>query len=627
MKPSSHAHQWCANPFPERQASRSRWALLPQQLLTTSMLLFGMLTSLLAVDAKPWSYVESQVTPGNGVYSSLEDISVTNKDWRSGSSITILATPGKQAVFTPPVTCQGTFDCRVEAATIVPEFADFPINNADTVNGSAVADLGNGMRLDMLYSTATGKRMLAFPSDKTIKYALYAYNCYSGSLESFLVCFNNGGLKWGSYSAVGLNEAAVDYVLGQWLKLTPPQLEAILNGSSKGKVFSSAITVLNYRQGQAVYCESQGVTLLNGVTYASTKTPVSKIQATDCNGKFYRTNNFDLTFNSISIKYFELETCFVAGTKVKTQKGLVDIETIRQGDQVWSFDPKTSRTGFKRVISLKRSPVVEQQLVEVTLNSEKILATEAHPFYVASGSWRWIAASRLEIGQKVCNGSGGTATVLAKRFLKRTCMVYNLEVEDWATYTVGSLGAVVHNDCTIDQWQEVGSKISIEVLRPAGIGATFESLGGGKFRLLEIKGGAGFGASAPLCPAAICQIPELTAGGNFKGGFALRFDRGAAMSVTAWWDLKAQITAAFQGGLNFRTYLGGGSPSTNDNTLGAYGTVFGANHYLITHSKHLPNGSFFESGTALKIDLQNVGFDAKTCTWSFKFNSLGKYNF
>ncbi|WP_416390177.1 Hint domain-containing protein [Terrisporobacter petrolearius] len=34
--------------------------------------------------------------------------------------------------------------------------------------------------------------------------------------------------------------------------------------------------------------------------------------------------------------------CFVAGTLVSTEKGLVPIEDIKEGDLVWSQNPETS---------------------------------------------------------------------------------------------------------------------------------------------------------------------------------------------------------------------------------------------------------------------------------------------
>ncbi|WP_418896113.1 Hint domain-containing protein [Terrisporobacter hibernicus] len=44
--------------------------------------------------------------------------------------------------------------------------------------------------------------------------------------------------------------------------------------------------------------------------------------------------------------------CFVAGTLVSTEKGLVPIEDIKEGDLVWSQNPETSEIKLRKVEQL-----------------------------------------------------------------------------------------------------------------------------------------------------------------------------------------------------------------------------------------------------------------------------------
>ena len=81
--------------------------------------------------------------------------------------------------------------------------------------------------------------------------------------------------------------------------------------------------------------------------------------------------------------------CFVAGTKVKTEDGDKNIEEIKAGDRVWSYDPVTGEEGLKEVKQTFENET--ETLVHVTVSNvsnendkETIDTTVRHPFYVVS---------------------------------------------------------------------------------------------------------------------------------------------------------------------------------------------------------------------------------------------------
>ena len=89
--------------------------------------------------------------------------------------------------------------------------------------------------------------------------------------------------------------------------------------------------------------------------------------------------------------------CFVAGTPVWTDKGLVPIEQIKVGDLVLSRSDTTGEQTYKRV--LKTFSTEDQEIRTVSfegyLNGEEseylyefVFATKEHPFYVKEYGWQ-----------------------------------------------------------------------------------------------------------------------------------------------------------------------------------------------------------------------------------------------
>lgn len=143
-------------------------------------------------------------------------------------------------------------------------------------------------------------------------------------------------------------------------------------------------------------------------------------------------------------------SCFVAGTLIMTAVGLVAIENIKVGDVVVSADPETVEVQNKPVVDVFTREV--DRLVHLTINSEEIITTFDHPFYVKGKGF--INATNLWIGAELVNKDGHTIVVenIFKEYLEdRTVKVYNFKVDDYHTYFVGNNYVWVHNaECTIE---------------------------------------------------------------------------------------------------------------------------------------------------------------------------------
>jgi hypothetical protein len=137
--------------------------------------------------------------------------------------------------------------------------------------------------------------------------------------------------------------------------------------------------------------------------------------------------------------------CFIAGTKVATDEGLVNIEEIEVGDRVYATDPENGETALKVV---KQTYInVTATLVHIDIQDEKITTTPTHPFYVIGRGW--VAAKHLREGDRLLSLNGESVYIekVSIENLDEAIKVYNLEIEGFHTYHVGQSKILVHNTC------------------------------------------------------------------------------------------------------------------------------------------------------------------------------------
>lgn len=134
--------------------------------------------------------------------------------------------------------------------------------------------------------------------------------------------------------------------------------------------------------------------------------------------------------------------CFPAGTKINTASGLKNIEEIKTGDKVWSYNELTGETGLQEIV---RTMVREiDHTIELYTEEEIIETTAEHPFLTDNG---WKDAADLQTGDKIRSRNEEDIEIKDVKFSYRPRKVYNFEVSNWHTYFVGALQWLVHNAC------------------------------------------------------------------------------------------------------------------------------------------------------------------------------------
>ncbi|TGL16858.1 polymorphic toxin-type HINT domain-containing protein, partial [Leptospira meyeri] len=141
---------------------------------------------------------------------------------------------------------------------------------------------------------------------------------------------------------------------------------------------------------------------------------------------------------------FVVRTCFVAGTKIHTKDGLKNIEDIRVGDVVLSWNEKTGEREYKVVTELFLHEI--NQLYEVkTTKGTTLETTWNHPFWVVDKK-AWVEVKDLQVGDVLALADGTLVEISNIRsYDVEPTKVYNFEVEDNHSYFVGEDGVLVHN--------------------------------------------------------------------------------------------------------------------------------------------------------------------------------------
>ncbi len=111
-------------------------------------------------------------------------------------------------------------------------------------------------------------------------------------------------------------------------------------------------------------------------------------------------------------------TCFTGDTEVYTDDGLVCIEDVQVGDEVWAYNPETGETELKEVLNIWIKET-DEIMHASTSDGEIIDTTTNHPFYVEDKGW--VAAGDLEIGDMLF---WGAVMILQVPFCLMLCKKY-----------------------------------------------------------------------------------------------------------------------------------------------------------------------------------------------------------
>ncbi len=134
--------------------------------------------------------------------------------------------------------------------------------------------------------------------------------------------------------------------------------------------------------------------------------------------------------------------CFKKGTTVYTEKGNIEIQKLKVGDAVYSYNEITGAIEIKNVITLQEHQSAE--ILEIVIGSETICVTEEHPFYIVGKGWT--KAKDININDE-CKSLNDNLVlkVLSIKKIEEKNSVYNLEVDGNHNYFVSSYRVLVHN--------------------------------------------------------------------------------------------------------------------------------------------------------------------------------------
>jgi RHS repeat-associated protein len=279
-----------------------------------------------------------------------------------------------------------------------------------------------------------------------------------GRVTNFLVNYNSGpalGLHvlnpWEGFQAKVSSESEAKAQINQWRK------EAFLDfvvGALEAASF--ILEISGALDGTGVYRGSSYNLGYNSSTLVTSLKLLTGVGALDkalsVGAKMFGKDLLPLLKGAIKV------CCFVAGTPIHTDKGLVPIEKIKVGDKVLSYNEKTKQFEYKQVAHTFIG--TKENLVHIKIKGEKRLTTTTeHPFYVkkthkardslSNGDddeeGEWVEAGELEVGDKVLRSNGKWTRITRIEYEQKQITVYNFEVEGNHSYFVGDVGVLSHN--------------------------------------------------------------------------------------------------------------------------------------------------------------------------------------
>ncbi len=184
------------------------------------------------------------------------------------------------------------------------------------------------------------------------------------------------------------------------------------------------------------------------------------ITSTDVNNKFkieldnpamivspwnytYRVEVYDDNGNKIIEKSESTMYCFVAGTKVLTENGYVNIENIKVGDKVYSYNFNNNELELKKVINLINSEAKETYKMDI--GDQTIEMSVRHELYIIDKGWT--RAYDVKVGDKMISSDDKIVTIKKIDLVTYDTPIktYNLTVEGNNNYFVTYSKVLVHN--------------------------------------------------------------------------------------------------------------------------------------------------------------------------------------
>ena len=158
---------------------------------------------------------------------------------------------------------------------------------------------------------------------------------------------------------------------------------------------------------------------------------------------YYKVEAYTVNDLKIGEKEFEKSYCFVAGTKVKTENGYKNIEDIKIGEKVYSYNLDNNELELKEVIDTIESSTIDTY--KMTIGDKTVEMSPRHQIYIIDKGWT--RAYDVKSGNMMLSINGEKIKITNIEYKKydEPIKTYNLTVEGNSNYFVTDIQVLVHN--------------------------------------------------------------------------------------------------------------------------------------------------------------------------------------
>ena len=211
-----------------------------------------------------------------------------------------------------------------------------------------------------------------------------------------------------------------------------------MNDSTFSKVKYVISRKLNYETTYTKVNEYVATNKAEGFNYTFLDETNSYSMDTKYQVVAYTDDNRKIDETSVSYVY-----CFVKGTKVKTENGFKNIEDIKIGDKVYSYNLNNNSLELKKVLNTIKSNTIDTY--KVTIGGKTVEMSPKHHLYIIDKGW--VRAYNLNVNDKLLDVNGKQITISKIEYKKYDSPIdtYNLTIEGNNNYFVTDIQVLVHN--------------------------------------------------------------------------------------------------------------------------------------------------------------------------------------